>query len=359
MKRFAWLDYFRFSSAVAVVMFHYTVNNINNGSVKFETNYGIVSDIFQYGYLGVDVFFIISGFVILLSAMGRTPAEFAVSRATRLFPAFLFCMTLTTCVVFFSGMPTITLPRYIANLTMVPAHIGFEAVDGVYWSLAFEILFYATVFAILLIGRIKHIRKILAAYTTVSLVLFLIDAHVFGFGGYFMLFAAGCALYLIYHDSKKAFALVLFAVSAMLSVVGAHERASEILESGRLAISPATVSIILSAVYVCFYSLTVFIGSNINLPYSREIGATTYPLYLIHNVIGIILFQKINHTYTQWEALLFVTTIIIVMSFLIYRFYEKITYGFWRDFFKILFTKPIQLMKRIRIHNANFKQWWD
>ena len=46
----------------------------------------------QYGFLGVPVFFIISGFVIAYSAEGRTPVGFAIARFSRIYPTFLFCV---------------------------------------------------------------------------------------------------------------------------------------------------------------------------------------------------------------------------------------------------------------------------
>jgi peptidoglycan/LPS O-acetylase OafA/YrhL len=48
----------------------------------------------RYGFLGVPIFFIISGYVIAYSAE-RTAAAFAIARVSRIYPTFLFCMTLT------------------------------------------------------------------------------------------------------------------------------------------------------------------------------------------------------------------------------------------------------------------------
>ena len=65
-QRFHELDILRFLAALAVVFFHYTFLNIT----EYQTlpSYPILGEIFKYGYLGVELFFIISGFVILLTA---------------------------------------------------------------------------------------------------------------------------------------------------------------------------------------------------------------------------------------------------------------------------------------------------
>ncbi|MGW3092852.1 acyltransferase family protein [Streptomyces sp. NPDC001102] len=52
-----------------------------------------------YGWIGVEVFFVISGFVICMSCWGRGPREFFVSRVIRLYPAYWFAIVFTTAVV--------------------------------------------------------------------------------------------------------------------------------------------------------------------------------------------------------------------------------------------------------------------
>ena len=64
--RFYILDASRFLAAVAVVLFHYLFLGWSGGhvdSVKFES----AGEVFKYGYLGVQFFFLISGFVIFMS----------------------------------------------------------------------------------------------------------------------------------------------------------------------------------------------------------------------------------------------------------------------------------------------------
>src|SRR5436190_1602313 len=77
--------------------------------------------LFKYGYLGVELFFIVSGFVILLTALNRSAREFVVSRGTRLYPAFWTCVTITFLAILTIGGSrySATWPQYLANLTML------------------------------------------------------------------------------------------------------------------------------------------------------------------------------------------------------------------------------------------------
>lgn len=95
-----------------------------------------------YGYLGVDLFFIVSGFVILSSSFAATTASFAVGRALRLYPAFVLCVALTAIFAVFLKGDHISALQFLGNLTIVPGLVGVTPIDGVYWSLALEIQFY-------------------------------------------------------------------------------------------------------------------------------------------------------------------------------------------------------------------------
>lgn len=84
------LDLLRFLAALAVVVFHYMAASKSLWGVQPTRIFPSVAPLSVLGILGVELFFVISGFVILMSVMGRTAGEFAISRFTRLFPAYWF-----------------------------------------------------------------------------------------------------------------------------------------------------------------------------------------------------------------------------------------------------------------------------
>src|SRR5690348_11363931 len=91
------IDALRIIAAVAVVVYHYTFADFAGGLTM--TAFPQISPVTRYGYLGVDLFFVISGFVCLLTALNRKPHQFVISRIVRLYPAYWVAVTLTTVAV--------------------------------------------------------------------------------------------------------------------------------------------------------------------------------------------------------------------------------------------------------------------
>src|SRR4029450_9354485 len=111
------------------------------------------------GHFGVELFFIISGFVILMTIeRKKTVREFAVSRTARLMPAFLAALILATAIRAVSPVPlldTPTVPQFLANVTMAPPLLRQNAMDMPYWTLTYELVFYVGMGLILAIGMLR------------------------------------------------------------------------------------------------------------------------------------------------------------------------------------------------------------
>src|SRR5687768_9072609 len=98
------------------------------------------------GHFGVELFFIISGFVILMTIeRKRTVRDFAVSRFTRLMPSFLAALVLASVILSVWPMPPLetgllappTPRQFLANLTMAAELLGERNVDMPYWTLTY------------------------------------------------------------------------------------------------------------------------------------------------------------------------------------------------------------------------------
>src|SRR5690606_9220061 len=107
-----------------------------------------------WGTFGVDLFFVISGFVILLTAWGRTVPQYVASRVSRLFPAYWVAVALTGVLLLWiwPDRKPVSVPQVGANLTMVQSAFGIGHLDGAYWTLWTELRFYLLVGLLMLIG---------------------------------------------------------------------------------------------------------------------------------------------------------------------------------------------------------------
>jgi peptidoglycan/LPS O-acetylase OafA/YrhL len=92
----------------------------------------------------VELFFLISGFVLAIPSRHNTMWAFIVSRIVRLYPTYWACLGLT-CIAAFAIGDTLSPVNIVVNTTMLTAFFGEPYIDGVYWSLTEEIAFYALV----------------------------------------------------------------------------------------------------------------------------------------------------------------------------------------------------------------------
>lgn len=150
------IDALRGIAAMAVMLFHYTT--------RFDQLYGFgVSPLFSvpWGHYGVNLFFLISGYVIYMT-LGRTRrlADFVVSRFSRLYPAFWAAVAISFCTVLVLGLPgkEVSSGDALANMLMFHGLFRVPHVDSVYWTLEIELLFYTLILLLYrfrLLGRIR------------------------------------------------------------------------------------------------------------------------------------------------------------------------------------------------------------
>ncbi|MEA5153977.1 acyltransferase [Raineyella sp.] len=172
MPRFRELDGLRGIAALCVVLHHFTGG--------YQSRYPDAPPPLieaAWGAYGVQLFFFISGFVILMSAgRAQRPGDFAISRVSRLYPVYWIAVTLAIVLTIIFRVPQTpqSLWDRALNYTMVQRWLQVPNVDGVYWTLAVEMQFYVMVFILLwwtkcrLAGRVVTIAA--AVWMAVALV---------------------------------------------------------------------------------------------------------------------------------------------------------------------------------------------
>lgn len=296
--RLVGLDVLRGFAAVAVMLHHHGqyYDELYPGRTPLSVN-------FFAGHFGVELFFIISGFVILMTIERKaTVWAFAVARAARLMPCFLAALALATVILVVAPMPPLdapTLPRFLANLTMAPLLFGERVVDLPYWTLSYEMVFYISMAVLLALGRLRSIEWIALGWIATG-VLFttLVDVRqhsrmtILLLAQYSNFFVIGMCLYLIHVGRVRPLTWIALAAGILVSVRGGGEQA--FYASSGLYLS-------LTAVFTLLVWLgTTAVGRWIAVPPLVFLGRISYPLYLVHVVLG---FQVIRFGVEQgWST---------------------------------------------------------
>ncbi|WP_169311972.1 acyltransferase family protein [Pseudopedobacter saltans] len=331
-KRVYQIDLFRFIAAIVVVLHHYLFRG-HAADGKSPIAFDGLADIFKYGYLGVDFFFIISGFVIVLSIRDLSIKKFIVSRITRLYPAYWFCVILTFLVITYFGSPIFyaNFPQLIANLTMLHSFIGYDNIDGVYWSLIVELQFYFLIGAFLIFNqfvKIKFDHLVLFWLGITVLHLFFKDFIIFKAAYYLLIlewssyFIAGIIFYQIFKEGIKTKHIVLLLICLAISLKGAIIQIDKVQQHYNTSFSPYIICAAITAFYLLMFLVTTGRLQAINSPKMLQLGLLTYPLYLVHQNIGYIIFNNFGMYINKYFLLLFTVTLMLMLSYFISKYIE-------------------------------------
>ncbi|WP_239015213.1 acyltransferase [Streptomyces sp. CdTB01] len=278
-----------------------------------------------YGWIGVEVFFVISGFVICMSCWGRGPREFFVSRVIRLYPAYWFAIVFTTAVVV--ALPGVwdrlRARDILLNFTMLQSGSGVDSVDGVYWTLWSELRFYLLFLAVVATGLTY--RKVVVFCCAWGAAAMLAPAAHFGpltlaanpEGAWF--FIAGLALYLMHRFGQD---LLLWGILAMAWLMGQRQLGDRIDDFEHVSGWRGSVVLFTGFLLVM---VAIALGATDRLRWSwlATAGTLTYPLYLLHYVAGTTVINRLQGT---MDARLLVATVIagfLLLSRLVHRFVER------------------------------------
>ena len=347
--RVAYVDLLRFIAALSVVSFHWLYNGVAGGKVISLEN-SPAQGIVQYGSIGVAQFFVISGFVIGFSATKSSAGRFAAGRVLRLFPAFWVALFITTVVIILWGQPVfaVTPQQFVANLTMVPQFLGQAPIDGVYWTLTIELIFYLAIFALLFFGIGTKLAVILPIWSLLMLILSAAGIHTVPLlGGYFSYFAGGALIDLIRRQGATAYRLVGLAAALGTSILFTFTRidgwaagnadTSEVI--ARLALNVACFGTVALAMIPRIASLRI--------PGSKLFGSLTYPMYLLHAHIGYIVLNRFATEENQWFVLALMFVGLIIASWLLHEVVENRMSHLWRTLFAAVLDRPITRLQNL------------
>ena len=280
-----------------------------------------------YGWIGVEIFFVISGFVICMSCWGRTPRDFFVSRVIRLYPAYWFGIAFTTAVLVVAPGPGIwdrlKLRDILLNFTMLQSGSGVENVDRVYWTLWSELRFYLLFMVVVATGLtyrkvvifccVWGAAAMLAPVSEFHLMTLAADPE----GAWF--FIAGLALYLMHRFGQD---LLLWGILGMAWLMGQRQLGLRI--DGTEHVSGWRGSMVIYTVFL-LVMVAIALGATDRVRWKWLVtaGSLTYPLYLIHYVAGTTVIGQLRDAMDPRLLVAVVIGGFLVLSWVVHRVVER------------------------------------
>jgi len=297
MKPFPGLDIVRLSAAFLVALYHF--------GWALRPDHRIAA--FSSGWVGVETFFVISGFVIAFSADGKSVGRFVRSRALRLYPAAFICSTI---IIALQPAPLAT---YLRSIALYPAG---PWVDIVYWTLPIEMAFYALIGVAL--WRRWSLAKVALGLGIYSGMFWSAKILLFAFGIKFELpgvllgrFGAFFALGMLLYAKKHPF------VAALLTALCLFEAASRSysldLGGAPFFVAPLIWFVTFIAILVCIRWNESAVRWLRSIP-TRTMGLMTYPFYLVHSAIGLAIMRVLGFS---WFTLVLGFAAALTLAFLI------------------------------------------
>lgn len=336
MKRILGLDLFRFMVALGIMCYHYFFIGPIQG---FYSNQ-VFHPLAFWGEFGVDIFFIISGFVILFSTEKvKSSLLFLKKRALRIYPAFIICSIFTLLCGFI--MPNTNsldlLIRWLNSFTFYEDLWGVSPLSSVYWTLMIEIKFYILV-AIVLRLKIweKHKYKILLIWLSFSLLnTFIIHnkyiemLFITKYSGHFVF---GMMLYYAYKNIKNIKVLLIGILSIIPIYINMLSYTNWIREIYKgLTYSNIDIFIGLIIIIALLYFFINYYKNILPIKLVTTLGGLSFIFYLLHADFGYFLRTQYYIRFAKYitlnEHIIMLIEIIcsLILSYIVLIIVNKIT----------------------------------
>lgn len=335
-RRLYALDGLRFIAAVAVVGFHYTGIKTPFWGSAPSAVFPTLNEVTRYGYLGVELFFMISGFVILLTAWNRPITRFTASRVARLFPAYWAAVLLTVILQHaWRDGRTPSVLESLMNFTMVQEAWDVLNVQGAFWTLWIELKFYLLIGVFILVGITR--RRVIAVtvlWPLLSQLAKATDADLLSsllVSTYAPFFALGMVLFLLYRDGSSTVVWLAAAFNLILCLRYSIGHAESVSESVGQHVSPDVVAVLVVAMAVLLWACTAGPLSRIGWKRLSLVGALTYPLYLVHGQFGFFVIDTLHSSVPAYVVLVLAVALSLALAVALHYLVERRFHDRLRD----------------------------
>lgn len=345
-KRFTYIDALRGIAALGVVLVH--LRDSHHVPAIFETLPVAIEWIVSYGHVGVEIFFVLSGFVIAHS-MARDNVDFhyvsryMLRRSARLAPPYwasiAMAMVGLAWAAHYLGSTQVPLPSIsdiALHLAYAQGFFGVRAINTVYWTLAMEVQFYLTFGLMMIVSTRLQKRSAEGGKAKLSRT-----------GAFWLVVTPALIFASLWPIGRKPWTWVhvLFTEKWHLFLLGAIAWKALQPDAGRKSLQAAwgyCLFLAVAALYHHNIPLAVGVvtatsilvcgrtGNMASWLSSRPLqflGAISYSLYLVHNpVTGVVFGLGYGHTphNLMWQTVWFFVNIgmCIGVAYVFYRVFE-------------------------------------
>jgi peptidoglycan/LPS O-acetylase OafA/YrhL len=354
--RYMYIDSIRAIAVLLVMVTHFSESVI--GSSKFAAAHGsylyTISHDLDFGRIGVVLFFGVSGFVIPSSLRkGSSIGHFLIKRLFRLYPAYWLSIPAALAAQYWLWGGDLPMPVILSNLTMFQKFMGYPYVQGLYWTLTLELVFYGLCVVLFFAQCLTNVRLLLIIsglsgllfmnlldtisihdYAWPSLTLGIVDSDWFSLPFALSVMCFGAALRQITEGNGAlveklmlsavgVFWLVVFPVFGVISYILHDHNMDIVREYAPLPIAVALFCLLCGPVKIRVKALA-------------DLGIVSYSLYLFHSIIMFptiwlirVHWQNIGIDTNVWCLGMFILS--LGLSVIIYNAVEKpgIMIGRW------------------------------
>jgi peptidoglycan/LPS O-acetylase OafA/YrhL len=262
--RIKHIDALRGIAAILVTFFHLS------GSSGLSAR---TASLGRYGYSGVEIFFVISGFVLPYSLLKskyqlKNFPSFMAKRIVRIYPAYIAAIIIGVGLTYYAGRRLLPFKDIITQLTFLNAIVGYSWTSAVFWTLSIEFQFYILIGLIFKYFSGSNLSSLILIFSLV-LVSFFITSPAFIFH-WFPFFALGILVYNIKFTQMHPG--IFWLATALIVIVAIFKIGLPEAIAGSAAL--------LFIMYIRMENKTKFNNTFLWL------GTISYSLYLVHWELG-------------------------------------------------------------------------
>ncbi|WP_042956573.1 acyltransferase family protein [Pseudomonas brassicacearum] len=308
--------------AAWIVVFHHYIQ------IFYGFNTDIPAGIFlaKYGAIGVDIFFVISGFVIFNAVQNKypTPLEFAKQRLFRIVPAYwLFTAIVAASIIYFPSIlyyakyeTVFTIQSMLFIPAINPSGMGMLPLITVGWTLNYEMAFYAVFFLALFAPKRFLMPLLLIGIFTLQYALPKLGGTFVFYGRPIVYeFLLGVVIAEAYRRgliNKISFPLAMIAIASSILTIWFRDGVKH---------DPVWDGIPCALIIAALISLERYTG---RFRIANKLGDWSYSTYLCHPIITFAILNLHRKGYMSESTSLFaVCTLVLFVSWASYTFIER------------------------------------